>query len=201
MRLTTGIGIAIGGIGGAAAALMGSPKHAPAPAPAPAQAAPPVATQSAKEGVEGSKGRGMERAATPVASVTTSAAPSASVATPVAAVATVALPSTREALLKAMMLCDQKKDFDECTRVSQALELGSTGPVDPEGAKRFRRISLTHLVTQCETGNSPHACFVLAAKYRAGTDLAQNLPGAEALEKRALELCRFRAAPECPPAR
>jgi hypothetical protein len=188
MRLTTGIGIAIGGIGGAAAALMGSPKEAPAPVKT------PLAVQSAKEGVEGSRGRGVEGEAPPVASVTPSAAP-------VAAVATVALPSTREALLKAMMLCDQKKDFDECTRVSQALELGSTGPVDPVGAKRFRRISLTHLVTQCETGNSPHACFVLAAKYRAGTDLAQNLTGAEALEKRALELCRFRAAPECPPAR
>lgn len=99
-----------------------------------------------------------------------------------------------------MMLCDQKKDFDECTRVSQALELGTTGPSDPEGAKRFRKISLTHLVMQCETGNSPHACFVLAAKYRAGTELAANPAGAMALEKRALELCRFNRAPECPAA-
>jgi len=98
-----------------------------------------------------------------------------------------------------MMLCDRRKDFDECTRVSQALELGTTGPSDLEGAKRFRKISLTHLVMQCETGNSPHACFVLAAKYRAGTELIANPAGAMALEKRALELCRFRSAPECPP--
>lgn len=112
---------------------------------------------------------------------------------------TLALPTTREGLHKSMMLCDRKKDFDECTRVSQALELGTTGAADPEGAKRFRKISLTHLVMQCETGNSPHACFVLAAKYRAGTELVANPAGAMALEKRALDLCRFRSAPECPP--
>ena len=189
MRVTTGIGIALGGIGGAVAALMGAPKAAPVADPAPVTT--PRVTQSAEPGVEPEP--------PPVAPVANTA-PSASVQAPVAAVATVALPSTREALLRAMMLCDQKKDFDECTRVSQALELGSTGPADPEGAKRFRKISLTHLVMQCETGNSPHACFVLAAKYRAGTELAQNPAGAEALEKRALELCRFRAAPECPAA-
>ncbi len=97
------------------------------------------------------------------------------------------------------MLCDQKKDFDECARAAQALESGSAGPADAEQAKRFRKIALTHLVSQCETGNSPHACFVLAGKYRSGTDVAQNPTGADALEKRATELCKFRAAPDCPP--
>ena len=196
MRLMTGIGIAVGGVFGAAAALVGAPKergrgpaHHETDAATPVKLQPPVVPQASEPA----------KAPPPPIVVTASAAPSASAA-PVAAVATVALPSTREALLKAMMLCDQKKDFDECTRVSQALELGSAGPADATGAVRFRKISLTHLVTQCENGNSPHACFVLAAKYRAGTELAQNPTGAEALEKRALELCRFRAAPECPPA-
>ena len=51
---------------------------------------------------------------------------------------------------------------------------------------------------QCESG-SPHACFVLAAKYRAGYELAANPTSAEALEKRGTELCRLgRTAPECP---
>jgi hypothetical protein len=96
-----------------------------------------------------------------------------------------------------MILCDQKKAFDECTRASFALDLGTTGPADPVQAKRFRKIALTHLVAQCESG-SAHACFVLAAKYRAGTEMAANPGGAQVLEKRALDLCRHQTAPECP---
>jgi hypothetical protein len=97
------------------------------------------------------------------------------------------------------MLCDQMKDFDECARAAQAFESGSAGPADAEQAKRFRKIALTHLVAQCETGNSPHACFVLAGKYRSGSDVAASPASADALEKRAAELCKFRTAPECPP--
>jgi hypothetical protein len=97
------------------------------------------------------------------------------------------------------MLCDRKKDFDACAAAAVALETGTTGPADQQQAKRFRRIALTHLVAQCEA-LSPHACFVLAAKYRAGTELARNPISAEALEKRGAELCRLgRTAPECPP--
>jgi hypothetical protein len=96
-----------------------------------------------------------------------------------------------------MLLCDQRQAFDECTRASFALDLGTTGPADPEQAKRFRKIALTHLVKQCEAGSS-HACFVLAAKYRAGTELPANANGAQILEKRALDLCRHNTAPECP---
>jgi len=108
------------------------------------------------------------------------------------------VPATRDALLRAEMLCDQRKDFDACARAAMALETGSTGPADPEQAKRFRRIALTHLVAQCES-DSAHACFVLAAKYRAGTELANKPSSAEALEKRGAELCRLgRGAPECP---
>lgn len=109
------------------------------------------------------------------------------------------LPTTREALLKAELYCDKRQDFDECGRAAAALEAGSAGTADPEQAKRFRRIALTHLVAQCEAG-SAHACFVMAAKYRSGTELAASRPRAEALEKRGLELCRLgRSAPECPP--
>lgn len=107
------------------------------------------------------------------------------------------LPTTRDALLRAEMLCDQKKDFDECARAAEALEKGTTGAADPDQGKRFRRIALTHLVAQCE-GGSPHACFVLAAKYRAGTELTHSANSADTLEKRGLELCRKRSAPECP---
>jgi hypothetical protein len=107
------------------------------------------------------------------------------------------VPATIEALHRAMILCDQKKAFDECTRASFALDLGTTGPADPVQAKRFRKIALTHLVAQCEAG-SAHACFVLAAKYRAGTEIAANPSGAQILEKRALDLCRHQTAPECP---
>jgi hypothetical protein len=101
-------------------------------------------------------------------------------------------------LTTAEVLCDQRQDFDACSAAAQALEQGTAGPVDLVQGKRFRRIALTHLVKQCEAA-SAHACFVLAAKYRAGTELANNPASAEALEKRGAELCRLgRSAPECP---
>lgn len=96
------------------------------------------------------------------------------------------------------MLCDQKKDFDECARAAESLEKGTTDAADPNQAKRFRKIALTHLVTQCEAG-APHACFVLAAKYRAGIELPPSPNKATTLEQRGLELCKKRSAPECPP--
>jgi hypothetical protein len=200
MRWTTGIGIAVGGVGGAIAALIGAPQAAaPGPPPPPPAAAiasvpdvpsakPPAAAIAAPAG-----------SAIPAASVNpvaSSAAPPEA-APAVIAPPALAIPTTREALLTAEMICDQRKDFDSCARAAIALETGTTGPADPGQAKRFRRIALTHLVTQCEAG-SPHACFVLAAKYRAGTELASNPTSAEALEKRGAELCRLgRTAPEC----
>ena len=206
-RWTTGIGIALGGVGGAIAALMGAPQ-APAPRPVPVvsnvpvpapvpdapSATPPAAAVSASAAAVGS-------VAVVPAAASASPPPAVSVAAPAAVLAPPALdvPATREALLTAEMICDQKKDFDSCERAALALETGTTGPADLEQAKRFRRIALTHLVTQCEAG-SAHACFVLAAKYRAGTELANNPTNAEALEKRGTELCRLgRTAPECPP--
>ena len=208
-RWTTGIGIALGGVGGAIAALMGAPGAAPVPPPLPPpvavvsnvpvpvpdapSATPPAAAVSASAAAVGS-------VAVVPAAASASPPPAVSVAAPAAVLAPPALdvPATREALLTAEMICDQKKDFDSCERAALALETGTTGPADLEQAKRFRRIALTHLVTQCEAG-SAHACFVLAAKYRAGTELAANPTSAEALEKRGAELCRLgRTAPECP---
>lgn len=205
-RWTTGVGIVLGGIGGAVAALLGSPR-----APAVVEPAPVAQTAA-----EATSNRGVESEPATLASATSplaDSAPSASApalpvaiasaaATPppaatVAAAPALDVPATLEALHKAMLFCDRKKSFDDCTRVSLALDLGTTGPADPEQAKRFRRIALTHLVAQCEAG-SAHACFVLASKYRAGTELAANPTGAAVLEKRALDLCRHNTAPECP---
>jgi hypothetical protein len=208
MRWTTGVGIVLGGTGGALAALLGSPK-----APAVVEPAPTL-----ERGAEGPRGRGVESEAPATVAVASAVAVASSPPAPSASAAPVAIasasaapppastaaaspqldvPATIEALHKAMLFCDQKKSFDECTRASMALDLGTTGPADAEQAKRFRKIALTHLVAQCEAG-SAHACFVLASKYRAGTELPTNPAGAAVLEKRALDLCRHNTAPECP---
>ncbi|HXK17490.1 MAG TPA: hypothetical protein VNG33_06800 [Polyangiaceae bacterium] len=218
LRLTTGIGIAIGGVGGALVALLGGPKAAPvAPPPAPrAKPAPPASsTARAPASAPEPAAALASAAATTLPSATASAAAAAAASTPAAPLPSATLGSkaaapatvgsapalesatTREALLKSEMLCDQKQDFDECERAAESLEKGTTGSADAEQAKRFRRIALTHLVKQCE-GGSPHACFVMAGKYRAGSELAANPTSAEALEKRGLDLCRMRSAPECP---
>ena len=214
MRWTTGIGIVVGGVGGALAALIGAPQtptEAPKPEPratSAAQPAPSTALQAPNVTLASAT---VPAASTPAASapaasapagVASAAPPTTAALAPSAAPAMLAapaleLPTTRDGLLKAEMLCDQKKDFDECARAAESLERGTTADADPEQGKRFRKIALTHLVTQCESG-SPHACFVLAAKYRAGTELPPSVSSADALEKRGLELCRKRSAPECP---
>ena len=200
VRWTTGIGIAVGGVGGAIAALMGAPKPIPPPPRAssnvlvpesPAAPPAPAAVPSALASPVSSAPAAIVPSTTPPASAS-SASPA------VSASPALDVPATRDSLLRSEMLCDQKKDVDSCARAAIALETGTTGPADLEQAKRFRRIALTHLVAQCEV-DSPHACFVLAAKYRTGTELAANPTNAEALEKRGAELCRLgRTAPECP---
>ena len=202
IRWTTGIGIAVGGVGGAIAALMGAPQS-PAPAPPVPRSAPPPAADAVAISPAATTASVAEAAPAPIvpaaaAAPSVAAASAAAPATKVIAPPALDVPATRDALLKAELFCDQKKDFDECARAAAALEAGTTGPADPEQAKRFRRIALTHLVAQCES-DSAHACFVLAAKYRAGTELANKPASAEALEKRGAELCRLgRSAPECP---
>jgi hypothetical protein len=204
-RWTTGIGIAVGGVGGAVAALLGAPKAPPPPAPLAAQAASPRAAPTptaATPVIRASAVSPPTQELTPPEPVAKGAAEAVAAAAPSPGKGPVAAPilqppSTREALHKAMLFCDQKRDFDECERAALALEQGTTGPADAQQAKRFRRIALTHLVAQCETG-VPHACFVLSAKYRAGTELAASATSADALEERGLSLCRLRSAPECP---
>ncbi|HEX2877193.1 MAG TPA: hypothetical protein VHP33_38345 [Polyangiaceae bacterium] len=200
MRWTTGIGIALGGVGGAIAALMGTPKAAAPlpPAPRAAPAPEPAQPMAAPAAAAAPSAAPAEPAPAPSAAPVAAAAPLVAATQAAAAAPPLDIPATRDALLRAEMLCDQKKDFDQCARAAIALETATTGPADPEQAKRFRRIALTHLVAQCEV-DSAHACFVLAAKYRAGTELPANPSSAEALEKRGAELCRLgRPAPECP---
>ncbi len=186
VRWTTRIGIVVGGSVGAMAALLGAPDKPPVPV----VEAPPLTS-----------GAGSAKplpAPTAPQLFPADAAQTSPALSSAAAPAALDPPIDRAQLLKSELLCDQKQDFDECGRAAQAYEAGSAGSASPAQAKRFRRIALTHLVAQCE-GGSPHACFVLAAKYRSGTELKLSLVSAEALEKRALELCRLRPASECPP--
>ncbi len=203
-RWTTGIGIALGGLGGALAALLGAPRasqsfvaqtpSAEAPLPPNPELPLPSSAPPSLVSVAGTSPAPPSALAAPPAASTASAPPELRAnASP-----TLEVPTNREALLQAQILCDRKKSFDDCSRAAEALEKGSAGPPDPVQAKRFRRIALTHLVAECETG-SPHACFVMAQKFRSGGELAESPARAAALEKRGLELCRLRSAPECPP--
>lgn len=217
IRWTTGIGIAVGGLSGALLAFLNTPRAPAVTADRSALAAassegtaplaaPPVESAAAPEASTAPTAEEPVLAVSVAESVSAQGAPAAPAAPKGASPAAfgvappLELPTTREGLLKAQLYCDKRQDFDECSRAAAALEAGSAGPADPAQARRFRRIALTHLVAQCEAG-SAHACFVMASKYREGTELAASPARAEALEKRALELCRLgRAAPECPPA-
>jgi hypothetical protein len=204
IRWTTGIGIAVGGAGGAIAALMGAPAAPPAArvveqpvsTPAKPSAAAPVAAVT-----EPAPSSEPAPTAAPAPVAVPSASPSVTPAASAAAkviIPELVVPTTTEALLKAEVLCDRKKSYDDCSRSALALEQGSAGPVDAVQAKRFRRIALTYLVAECEIGD-PHACFIMAEKYRSGSELSASPVRAAALEKRGLELCRLRSAAECPP--
>lgn len=218
-RWTTGIGITLGGVGGAVAALLGAPSRPPAPpvaaAPvagdpgvvAPARSSPaasPAPPGSAQVPVAAARSAGpAASSAGPAASSAapaSSAGPASSAAPPAPGgviPAALDLPNTLQALLRAEVLCDRKQQYDECSRAAEALEKGTAGEVDAVQARRFRKIALTYLVKECE-GGDPHACFIMAAKYRAGTELKSSPVRAAALETRGLELCRLRSAPECP---
>jgi hypothetical protein len=204
VRWTTGLGIAVGGLGGALAALLGA-AAGPASPPRVADARPAATTEAQSSAPTSSAVSSappvLPSAEANAAVVTASVVPPASSTAPPADAALTPPPlaplTTREALIRAQVLCDQRKLYDECSRAAEALEKGTTGPVDAAQAKRFRRIALTHLVRECEVGD-PHACFVMAAKYREGTELPSSAVRASTLEKRGVELCRFRSAPECP---
>ncbi|MET0792794.1 MAG: hypothetical protein ABW061_14840, partial [Polyangiaceae bacterium] len=195
------------------AALSGS-NGAPAPAPSaalPLRALGQIAAQAAS-----AKPLPAATAATaaPVASAVDSAnaaspaaAPSGSAplplasaqvekpAAPVPAAELLPLPTTKPALLRAEMHCDQRK-AEACIVAARSFEGGSTGVTDLEKAAKYRRIALTAWISQCDH-NSPAACATLASMYRAGSGVPQSDRNADALIERARELCRFNDAPAC----
>jgi hypothetical protein len=213
-RLPASYGIVIGGALGAIAALVGitktpSSETPPLPTPqapqsrakhppAPDTVAPSAAaTAAAPSALPSSADTNVPAAVSaPAATAAAAQPPGAAAGAPKPSPA-LELPTTRDSLLAAEMLCDRRKNFDECARAAGALEKGTAGPVDLEQAKRFKRMESTFLVMQCE-GGMPHACLILANKYRTGTDVVANEASAAALEKRGLELCKTRPAPECP---
>jgi len=184
-----------------------APPSAPAPTPSSADELGRTEAVDSAAAAPASASAATAPASASAAPASASVAPAAASAVPApstvaaspgaAATPPLDVPVTREALLKAELYCDQKKLYDECSRAAQALEQGTAGPVDATQARRFRKIALTYLVADCEVGD-PHACFIMAAKYRAGTELPLSAVRAEALQKRGLELCRLRSAPECP---
>lgn len=209
LRWTTGLGIAVGGLGGALAALLGAPARPLSPPPVagsahqattaepPSEATVAAAASSAAPVLPSPEAIAAVVAASVVPPPSSTASAAVVGARSAVAPAKLAPPTTPEALVRAQVLCDQKKLYDECSRAAEALEKGTAGEVDALQAKRFRRIALTHLVRECEVGD-PHACFVMAAKYREGTELPASPVRAGTLEKRGVELCKFRRAPECP---
>lgn len=204
VRWTTGLGIALGGVGGAVAALVGAPAPPSAPpavgAPVTSTRATAAETAPTRDHVPPLVAAGAERGVPAPSSVSPLGSTVPAATAPPSNNVTIApleLPTSAEALLEAEVLCVRKKRYDECSRAAEALEKGSAGAADAVQAKRFRKIALTYLVAECEVGD-PHACFIMAAKYRAGAELKASPVRAAALEKRALDLCRLRSAPECP---
>ena len=202
-RVATWFAIVVGGTGGTLAALFGS-SDAPAPAPAARSALPlrPLgqiaarapsanATQAALPvaSVAGSA------AAAPTASASAAPAPEAKPAAPQPAAELLPLPTTKEALLRAEMHCDQRK-AEACIVAARSFEGGSAGVTDPDKAAKYRRIALTAWISQCDK-NSAAACATLASMYRVGSGVPQSDRNADALVERARELCRFNDAPAC----
>jgi hypothetical protein len=201
-RVATWFAIVVGGTGGTLAALFGS-GEAPAPAPASSIAMPlrplgqlaahlPSAstiaatssapTASAMPSVGGSAGPAPQ-------------APVAKAAAPLPAAELLPLPTSKEALLRAEMHCDQRK-AEACIVAARSFEGGSAGVTDSDKAAKYRRIALTAWISQCDH-NSAASCATLATMYRAGSGVPQSDRNADALVERARELCRFNDAPAC----
>ena len=212
----TYIAIAVGGACGTVAALVGTPQ---APAPAPERPLPlrPIAAQPRPASSTRAVATVLEtQARAPLPSPGAGGVPPSSVAlagstvasaTPVPAPAplssaeTAPPPTTKDALLRAEMHCDQR-DAAACILAARAYEAGSAGASDPEKAQKYRRIALTHWISQCDH-NSAGACAILADMYRAGRGVPQSDRNADALIARARELCHYNDAPAChelPPA-
>jgi hypothetical protein len=218
LRVATWLAIAIGGAGGAVAALVSSgnapaaaplplqplstiPAHAPGPsapptlaaqAPAPSPTAEAALTPTANAEPAAS-------ASAAVSATAVAAAPSASARerppAPPPAADLLPLPTTKEKLLNQEMLCDHSR-AESCIVAARSYEGGSAGLTDPEKAAKYRRIALTAWISQCDH-NSQVACATLATMYRAGSGVPQSDRNADALFARARDLCRFNDAPVC----
>ena len=208
-RVATWFAIVVGGTGGTLAALVGS-GGAPAPVPAasmplrpiaeiatqvqaatPASAPSPSSTAAAPATSAPASAPAADASAAVAPAVSESAKPNA----PLPEAELLPLPTTKEALLRQEMHCDQRK-AEACIVAARSYEGGSTGATDPEKAAKYRRIALTAWISQCDH-NSAAACATLATMYRAGSGVPQSDRNADALVVRARELCRFNDAPVC----
>lgn len=206
LRAATWLAIAIGGTGGTLAALAGS-GSAPAPTPV-APARPSAAIAAAKPAQNSASTPRQENTAPAPSSESTGNGPAANSSSAAAAsgavqasrvplpeAETLPLPSTKQALLRAEMRCDQHK-AESCIVAARSYESGSAGATDADKAAKYRRIALTAWISQCDH-NSPLACATLATMYRAGSGVPQSERNADALVARARELCRFNQVPIC----
>ena len=209
-RTATWIAIAIGGTGGTLAAVVNSGMPAVSPARSSGLPMRPLGAIVAE--VPGATPAGPLGATTPVTPTptptTTAAEPAAASASagpaagerpkpaaPPPAADLLPLPTTKKALLREEMHCDQRK-AEACIVAARSFEGGSTGVTDLEKAQKYRRIALTAWISQCDH-NSASACATLATMYRAGSGVPQSDRNADALVARARELCRFNDAPAC----
>jgi TPR repeat protein len=204
-RIATWLAIAVGGTGGAFAALASS-GSAPLAAPLPSAGLPlrPLAeiaapSPSAAPTVAAAAPSPSAEAATPPSDDPAVKAPSESAsarpAAPPPAADLLPLPTTKDKLLRQEMHCDQRK-AEACIVAARSYESGSTGVTDPDKAAKYRRIALTAWISQCDR-NSALACATLATMYRAGSGVPQSDRNADALFARARELCRFNDTPVC----
>ena len=207
-RVATWFAIVVGGTGGTLAALFGS-GDARAPAPASSIAMPlrplgqlaahlPSASTIAATSSAPTTAAALGSSPTPNSSGATAptpVAPAAKAAAPLPAAELLPLPTTKQALLRAEMHCDQRK-AEACIVAARSFEGGSAGVTDSDKAAKYRRIALTAWISQCDH-NSPAACATLATMYRAGSGVPQSDRNADALVERARELCRFNDAPAC----
>ncbi|MEI9938536.1 MAG: hypothetical protein WDO69_15065 [Pseudomonadota bacterium] len=211
-RVATWLAIAVGGTGGALAALVGSgsaPSAVPEPSPSVSPPLRPLGALAAHAAEAASAPQMMaapnalpssptESAPSSAASATTPApiaSASAKPAAPPPAADLLPLPTTKETLLRQEMHCDQRK-AEACIVAARSYESGSAGVTDTEKATKYRRIALTAWISQCDH-NSAVACATLATMYRAGSSVPQSDRNADALFARARELCRFNDAPVC----
>jgi TPR repeat protein len=84
---------------------------------------------------------------------------------------------------------------DDCIRAADGYEHGVV-PRDEERITRHRKVGLTLYVHQCGALD-PVACYQLSRLYFDGDIVEKNVPNAQALVKRAVELCQTRTTPAC----